>query len=75
MHNPVVSQGFGTTCWSNRLYGGREHAAIDMYNQDDLAVMAVEEGKAYFYRGGQAAGNGVFIFHPNGKMTLYWHLQ
>ena len=75
MNNPIVSQGFGTTCWSNRLYGGREHPAIDLYNMDDLAVMAVEEGEAYFYRGGQTEGNGVFIFHPNGKMTLYWHLQ
>lgn len=75
MHNPIISQGFGTTCWSNRLYGGREHPAIDMYNKDDLSVVAVEEGEAYFYRGGQAEGNGVFIFHPNGKMSLYWHLQ
>lgn len=75
MHNPIISQGFGTTCWSNRLYGGREHPAIDMYNTDDLAVMAVEEGEAYFYRGGQVEGNGVFIFHPNGKMSIYWHLQ
>ena len=75
MHNSIISQGFGTTCWSNRLYGGREHPAIDMYNMDDLGVFAVEEGEAYFYRGGQAEGNGVFIFHPNGKMSLYWHLQ
>lgn len=75
MNNPVISQGFGTTCWSNRLYGGREHPAIDMYNMDDLSVRAVEEGEAYFYRGGETEGNGVFIFHPNGKMTLYWHLQ
>lgn len=75
MHDPKISQGFGTTCWSNRLYGGREHPALDIYNQDKLAVMAAEEGEAYFYRGGQAEGNGVFIFHPNGKMSLYWHLQ
>lgn len=75
MHDPKISQGYGTTCWSNRLYGGREHPALDIYNQDNLAVMAVEEGEAYFYRGGQVEGNGVFIFHPNGKMSLYWHLQ
>jgi peptidoglycan hydrolase CwlO-like protein len=75
MNSPTMSQGFGTTCWNNILYGGRPHAGIDMYNNSDLSIRAAEEGEAYFYRGGQAEGNGVFIFHPDGKMTLYWHLQ
>jgi len=77
LDDPIISQDFGTTCWSNQLYGGREHTGIDMYvpSWGNASIKAVEEGEAYFYRGGQQKGNGVFIFHPNGKMTLYWHLR
>jgi murein DD-endopeptidase MepM/ murein hydrolase activator NlpD len=46
-----------------------------MVDSNNILVKAVDEGNAYTYRGGQAKGNGVFIFHSNGKMTLYWHLQ
>lgn len=71
-----VSQGFGDTCYSGRLYGGKPHPALDMFNNSQIAVKAIDEGQAYFCRNClKDGGNGVFIFHPNGKMTLYWHLQ
>lgn len=74
MSNPTISQCYGHTPWSWRYQSGA-HDGMDMYDDKDIVVRAVEEGNAYFYYGGQSAGNGVFIFHPNGKMTLYWHLQ
>lgn len=74
--NLYISQGFGDTCFSGRLYGGKPHPALDMYNNANVAIHAVEEGQAYFCRNCLGdGGNGVFLFHPNNKMTLYWHLQ
>lgn len=71
-----ISQGFGTTCYSSIYYRGRPHPAFDMYNNSNITIRAVEEGQAYFCRNCTGdGGNGVFLFHPNGKMTLYWHLQ
>jgi len=73
--NLNISQGFGNTCWS-WMYRGRPHPAYDIVNNDDIVVSAAENGKAYVCRNCTGdGGNGVFIFHPNGKMTLYWHLQ
>lgn len=75
--NLTISQGYGHTCYSDVYYRGNPHPALDMYNPpSDIVVKAVEEGQAYFCRNCTGdGGNGVFIFHPNGKMTLYWHLQ
>lgn len=74
--NLKVSQGFGDTCYSGKLYGGKPHPAWDMFNNSNTIVRAVDEGQGYFCRNCLGdGGNGVFIFHPNGKMTLYWHLQ
>jgi peptidoglycan hydrolase CwlO-like protein len=71
-----ITQGFGDTCYSGKLYGGKPHPAYDMYNNSNKLVKAVEEGQAYFCRNCTGdGGNGVFLFHSNGKMTLYWHLQ
>lgn len=72
-----ISQGYGRTCYSDVYYKGNPHPAFDMYNSSsDIAVKAIEEGQAYICRNCTGdGGNGVFIFHPNGKMTLYWHLQ
>lgn len=71
-----ISQGFGMTCYSNVYYRGRPHPAYDMYNNSDITIKAAEEGQAYFCRNCTGDGaNGVFLFHPNGKMTLYWHMQ
>ncbi|KKR88604.1 MAG: hypothetical protein UU37_C0001G0023 [Candidatus Gottesmanbacteria bacterium GW2011_GWA2_41_12] len=74
MNNPNISQCYGHTPWSWRYRIGI-HNGVDMWNDNDIVVRAVDAGTAYTYRGGQSSGNGVFIFHPNGKMTLYWHLQ
>lgn len=74
MLNPAISQCFGHTPWSWRYQSGI-HNGIDMYDDGNPLIRAVDGGNAYTYRGGQSAGNGAFIFHDNGKMTLYWHLQ
>jgi peptidoglycan hydrolase CwlO-like protein len=74
MNSPTISQCFGHTPYSWR-YASGIHNGIDMYDDGDIMIRAPESGNAYSYRGGQSAGNGVFIFHDNGKMTLYWHLQ
>lgn len=74
LNNPTISQCFGHTPYSWR-YGTGIHNGVDMWDDNDKAIRAVDEGNAYTYLGGQSKGNGVFIFHNNGKMTLYWHLQ
>ncbi len=74
--NLHISQGFGNTCYESVLYGGNPHPALDMYNNADIAIHAVDDGMAYVCRNCTGDGaNGVFLFHSNGKMTLYWHLQ
>ncbi len=74
--NLHISQGFGQTCYSSVYYRGNPHPAYDMYNNSDIIVRAINDGKAYFCRNCTGdGGNGVFIFHSNGKMSLYWHLQ
>ncbi len=74
--NLRITQGYGHTCYSDVYYRGNPHPAYDMYNNADIVVRAVESGKAYICRNCTGDGaNGIFIFHPNGKMTLYWHLQ
>lgn len=71
-----ITQNYGHTCYSDVYYRGNPHPAFDMYNNSDVLVRAVEEGMAYSCRNCTGDGaNGVFLFHPNGKMTLYWHLQ
>lgn len=74
MSNPAISQCYGHTPWSWRYQAGI-HNGVDMYDDANTLVKAAESGNAYTYRGGQSVGNGVFIFHDNGKMSLYWHLQ
>ncbi len=74
MSSATISQCYGHTPWSWRYRSGI-HNGVDMYNNDDIVIRAAEDGVAYIYRGGQANGNGVFVFHNNGKMSLYWHLQ
>lgn len=74
MANPNISQCYGHTPWSWRYQSGI-HNGVDMYDDANTQIKSIESGSAYFYRGGQSAGNGVFIFHGNGKMSLYWHLQ
>lgn len=74
--SPTISQGFGITCWSRSLYGGKPHPAFDMYGAYGTPVYAVADGQAYFCKNCLKDGaNGVFIFHKDGYMTLYWHLR
>lgn len=76
MEPSAISQGSGFTCYSNTYYKGNPHPAWDMWGPIGTSIKASEEGKAYFCRNCLGdGGNGVFIFHNNGKMTLYWHLQ
>lgn len=75
MSNPTITQCFGHTPVSNAYYRSGIHNGLDMYDDINTLIKAVDSGNAYTYRGGQAAGNGVFVFHDNGKMTLFWHLQ
>lgn len=74
--NLHITQGYGHTCYSSVYYRGNPHPAFDMYNNSAILVKAVDDGKAYFCRNCTGDGaNGVFLFHSNGKMSLYWHLQ
>lgn len=77
MGNPRMTQCFGSTPFARVVgYSGTYfHHGIDMVNIGDILVRAVEEGEAYFYRGQGSFGNNVRVFHPDGKMSLYLHLQ
>lgn len=75
LSSPTISQGFGTTCWSY-LYGGKPHPAWDMYGPTGSPIYAVKSGEAYYCRNCLGdGGNGVFIFHDDNYMTVYWHLR
>jgi len=76
LKNPTISQGFGNTCWSKVYYGGKPHPAYDMYGSSGSIVYAADDGNAFYCRNCLGdGGNGVFIFHDDGYMTLYWHLK
>ncbi|MEK9178906.1 MAG: M23 family metallopeptidase, partial [Patescibacteria group bacterium] len=71
-----ITQGSGYTCYSSYFYGGKPHPAWDIVGPLDTPIYASENGTAYNCRNClNDGGNGVFIFHSNGLMTLYWHLQ
>lgn len=75
MNGPHISQCYGKTPFSF-VYANGLHEGLDMYNNGDTTVRAVDDGVAYFYRdSGNGFGNNVRVFHSNGKMTLYLHLQ
>ncbi len=76
LSNPTVSQGYGHTCYSDSYYNGNSHPAYDMYGPYGSLVSAADDGKAYFCRNCLGdGGNGVFVFHDDDYMTVYWHLQ
>ncbi|MEI8232487.1 MAG: peptidoglycan DD-metalloendopeptidase family protein [bacterium] len=68
-----VTQCWGHTPWSY-FYPTNFHDGIDVVDSSKL-VKATDDGIAYVYRGSSAMGNNVRIFHADGKMTLYLHLQ
>lgn len=71
-----ITQNYGSSTCYNWMYGGRPHPALDIVGIGDISVKAVEDGEAYFCRNClKDGGNGVFIFHEDGRMSLYWHLK
>jgi len=57
------------------LYADKFHHGIDMV-ASDKRIFAIEDGVAYTFRNTKSSlGNHVKIFHADGKMTLYLHLQ
>lgn len=75
MNDPIeITQERGKTPYAF-LYADRFHHGIDMVSSNKT-IVSVADGVAYFYRNSQSSlGNHVKIFHPDGKMTLYLHLQ
>lgn len=74
MSNPGMTQCYGKTPYSF-VYLSGIHDGLDIYDNNDISVRSVDDGIAYFYRGSGSLGNNVRVFHSNGKMTLYLHLQ
>lgn len=71
-----VTQNYGSNTCYNYMYGGRAHPALDLVGSGDISVKAVADGDAYFCRNCLGDGaNGVFIFHDDNYMTVYWHLR
>lgn len=75
MDDPItITQGRGHTKYSY-LYADRFHHGIDMVSPNKI-IRAAQDGVAYFYRNAQSSlGNHVKLFHADGKMTLYLHMQ
>jgi len=72
----VLTQGYGHTCYSDSLYDGNPHPAFDLAGSIGSPVFAVDDGRAYSCRNCLGdGGNGVFIFHDDDYMTVYWHLR
>lgn len=71
-----ITNSYGINCYQYAYNLGKEHPAIDIVGAVNSPVYAVKDGDAYFCNNCLGdGGNGVFIFHDNGYMTMYWHLQ
>lgn len=76
MSSNRVTQNYGSNTCYNYFYGGKPHPALDLVAIGNISVRAVDAGDAYFCRNCLGdGGNGVFIFHEDRYMTLYWHLK
>lgn len=76
MADIIVTQNYGSNTCYNYMYGGKAHPALDLITRGNISVRSVEDGEAYFCRNClNDGGNGVFIFHNDNYMTLYWHLR
>jgi len=75
MSDPIrITQPRGVTQYSY-LYSDRFHHGIDMVSPVKT-IYAINDGVAYFFRNPSSSlGNHVKLFHPDGKMTLYLHMQ
>ncbi|MBU0578854.1 hypothetical protein KKE34_01370 [Patescibacteria group bacterium] len=74
MNNPRITQCYGNTPYSS-VYQGNFHRGVDMADSNNLAIKSVKKGVAYFYRGATSLGNHARVFHEDGTMTLYAHMQ
>lgn len=74
MNTPKITQCYGNTPYSS-VYKNNFHRGLDMSDHADTAIKAVKAGTAYFYRGATSLGNHVRIYHNDGTMTLYAHMQ
>lgn len=76
MLSPRITQNYGSNTCYNWMYGGKPHPALDMVGIGDISIRSVDDGEAYFCRNCLGdGGNGVFVFHDNNMMTVYWHLK
>lgn len=77
----VLTQRFGKTGDSGRLYASGTHNGIDMGTPTGTKVMAAAEGRVIgtgntdAYPGCYSYGKWVLIEHSNGLSTLYAHLS
>ncbi|GEM_PF-190493 len=76
MSDVRITQNYGSNTCYNWMYGGNTHPALDMVGMSSHSVKAVQDGEAYFCRNCLGdGGNGVFIFHDDNYMSVYWHLK
>ncbi len=69
-----ITQERGVTSFS-RNYSDNFHHGIDMVS-DIKTIVSVNDGVAYFYRNTNSSlGNHAKVFHSDGKMSLYLHMQ
>ncbi|MDD5050255.1 MAG: peptidoglycan DD-metalloendopeptidase family protein [Candidatus Pacebacteria bacterium] len=77
----VITQLFGKTVDSKRLYASGTHSGVDFGTPIGTPVKAalsgtvVGVGNSDLYRGCQSFGKWIMIAHPNGISTLYGHLS
>ena len=78
MESYEITQSRGATQYAY-LYKDRFHHGIDMVSNTKL-IYAINDGVAYYYKDKYpnqrvGSGNHVKLFHPDGKMTLYLHME
>jgi len=79
MDQPIrITQERGITKYSS-MYRDNYHHGIDMVSSTKL-IYAVNDGMAYYYKDRYpnqkiGSGNHVKLFHSDGKMTLYLHME
>ncbi len=72
----IITNSYGNNCYKYSYNGGNIHPAYDMVGPSGSPVYAVKDGIAYTCRNCLGdGGNGVFIFHKDNYMTIYWHLR
>jgi len=72
--NNCITQLRGATKYSY-YYSDHFHHGLDIVSTD-IRVFAIEDGVAYTFKNSKSSlGNHVKIFHADGKMSLYLHLQ